>query len=196
MLKAHVIVLLSMFFLNAQASHVSTKSVCGGGEITHEIYERSIPDSVFMKAAIDVAIKAQEHGHHPFGAILVHEGKVIARAENRANEHRLFHAEYRLVHGALENKTITKEMLKASTLYSSAEPCAMCAGAIFWAGVRTVVYSEGHETFGNDSLGRSSRSVYEHAKKSEQPGEDRRMTVIGPIADPLGRSPAHDFFTK
>ncbi len=95
-----------------------------------------------LHRAISVAQAARNHGNHPFGAILVGtEGKVLAEAENTVVTGRdpTGHAELNLVRIAAAQ--YEREELGKSTLFASTEPCAMCAGAIFWAGIGKVVYA-------------------------------------------------------
>ncbi|KAL0477969.1 ASNAP2 [Acrasis kona] len=95
-----------------------------------------------IKRAIDLSISATQHGNHPFGALLVDKsGAVILEAENTVNTESdvTRHAELNLVSAA--NKKFSPEKLKECTLYTSTEPCCMCAGAIFWTGIKHVVYS-------------------------------------------------------
>ena len=94
-----------------------------------------------LRLAFKVARRAQEHGNHPFGAILVgSEGEVLLEAENGYLPDRdmTAHAERLLATQAC--KLYDPAQLSACTLYTSAEPCAMCAGAIYWAGIGRVVY--------------------------------------------------------
>jgi tRNA(Arg) A34 adenosine deaminase TadA len=95
----------------------------------------------FLRRAFDVARRAQEHGNHPFGAILVDpSGKVMIESENGFMPDRDMtgHAERLLATQA--SKQFGPKILAGCTLYTSAEPCAMCAGAIYWAGIGRVVY--------------------------------------------------------
>ena len=81
------------------------------------------------------------HGGRPFGAILVGpDDKVLIEAENdyRSGD-RTAHAERVLLSRA--STIFQKDFLALCTIYSSAEPCAMCAGAVYWAGVGRVVYA-------------------------------------------------------
>jgi tRNA(Arg) A34 adenosine deaminase TadA len=99
-------------------------------------------DRSHLLAAIDLAAGAREHGNHPFGALLTDAaGNILATAENTVlTEHDVTcHAETNLVRVA--SRTLTPEQLTASTLYTSTEPCAMCSGAIYWSGIRRVVYA-------------------------------------------------------
>ena len=99
------------------------------------------------------------------------------KAENRVftDNDPTQHAEYRLVSDARKSQHLRPEQLGQCTLYTSAEPCAMCCGAMFWAGIRTVVYAAPHDTFGSATFRVPSREVFKYA----QNGND--VTVIGPI---------------
>ena len=98
-------------------------------------------DEDFLRYSYTVARRSLTHGNHPFAAILVDEhGDVLIEKENGYMPARdgTAHAE-RLV--ATEACTTLADAIRAkATLYSSAEPCAMCAGAIYWAGIGRVVY--------------------------------------------------------
>jgi tRNA(Arg) A34 adenosine deaminase TadA len=103
--------------------------------------ERSRRDEEFLRRCFEVARRSMAHGNHPFGAILVDErGNVLIETENGYMPSRdsTAHAERLLATQAC--RTLDTETLRKATLYSSAEPCAMCAGAIYWAGIGRVVY--------------------------------------------------------
>ena len=94
-----------------------------------------------MRRAFDLARQARDHGNHPFGALLTDaDGRVQLEAENTVVTAAdcTGHAELNLVRQA--SLTLDHETLAAATLYSSTEPCAMCAGAIYWAGLSRVVF--------------------------------------------------------
>ena len=95
-----------------------------------------------LRTAIEAARDARAHGNHPFGAILVDQNnRVLLQAENTVITGRdcTGHAETNLMR--LASQHFSEEQLAACTLYTSAEPCAMCAGAIHWGNVRRVVYA-------------------------------------------------------
>jgi tRNA(Arg) A34 adenosine deaminase TadA len=99
-------------------------------------------DLHYLRAAIAVAWRAREHGNHPFGAILVDAGnQVVLEAENTVVTERdcTGHAETNLVR--LATRHFTPAQLAGCTLYTSTEPCAMCAGAIHWSQIGRVVYA-------------------------------------------------------
>jgi tRNA(Arg) A34 adenosine deaminase TadA len=98
-------------------------------------------DEQFLRLSFAVAQRSLTHGNHPFGCIVVDaDGKVLIEAENgyMPDHDGTAHAERLAATQAC--RTLGREVLAAATLYSSAEPCAMCAGAIYWAGIGRVVY--------------------------------------------------------
>ena len=101
-------------------------------------------DERLLRAAFDVARRAREGGDHPFGAVLAdRHGNVLREQGNgftSEGHDRTAHAERLLASWAA--KTFSLEELQGATLYSSAEPCAMCAGAIYWAGIGRVVFGQ------------------------------------------------------
>ena len=142
-------------------------------EITH---------SAHMREAFAIARRARAHGNRPFGALLVAgNGAVLAAAENSqmTDEQVLAHAEMNLLHRAV--KEIAPDVLATSTLYTSAEPCAMCAGALFWSGVGRLVYGLSGDRlhqlsgFTPQMLVSSAREVLSKAGRS--------VEVIGPLLE-------------
>jgi tRNA(Arg) A34 adenosine deaminase TadA len=98
-------------------------------------------DAHFLRRSFEVARRSMTHGNHPFGAILVDGGgKVLLEVENgyMPAHDGTAHAERLLATEAC--RTLPAEVLAKATMYSSAEPCAMCAGAIYWAGIGRLVY--------------------------------------------------------
>ncbi|GAA3283751.1 nucleoside deaminase [Paenarthrobacter aurescens] len=98
-------------------------------------------DLELLRRAIAVSNEARNNGNHPFGAILVNsDGEIVLEAENTViTENDVTnHAETNLVR--LASRSIPHDQLPSHTLYTSCEPCAMCAGAIYWAGIGRVVY--------------------------------------------------------
>ena len=94
-----------------------------------------------LRRAIDESRKAREAGNHPFACILVGpEGEVLMTQHNAfMPDHDMTgHAERVLMTRASTSYPI--EFLRQCTIYTSAEPCAMCAGAIYWTGLKRVVY--------------------------------------------------------
>ena len=99
-------------------------------------------DIRLLQSAIDVAHRSVANGNQPFGALLADvDGNILLEGENTVETERdcTGHAETNLMRKA--SREYDRDFLKGCTLYTSAEPCAMCAGAIFWGNVRRVVYA-------------------------------------------------------
>lgn len=99
-------------------------------------------DLELLKRAIVIAARAREKGNHPFGALLANRnGDVLLEAENTVVTEKdcTGHAETNLVR--LASRKFPPELLQQCTLYTSTEPCAMCAGAIYWGGIGRVVFA-------------------------------------------------------
>lgn len=97
-------------------------------------------DIHYLKRAIAVSEASREAGNHPFGAILV-DGNgdiVIESANSYSTDFGVGHAEMNLAREAA--RRYPAEALQAFTLYTSVEPCCMCAGGTYWAGIGTVVF--------------------------------------------------------
>lgn len=98
-------------------------------------------DGRYLRQAITLADKARERGNRPFGALIVAaDGRVLAEACNANGESGDCTAHAELSAIRLASPLHSREELTLATLYSSAEPCVMCAGAIFWSAIGRVVY--------------------------------------------------------
>lgn len=100
-------------------------------------------DEYFMRLALREAERALEHEDVPIGAVLVHDGEVLAAAHNERElrEDPTAHAEILAVREAAA--TLGTWRLLDTVLYVTLEPCAMCAGALVLARVPRVVYGAG-----------------------------------------------------
>ena len=102
-------------------------------------------DLAFLRQAIELARSAREDGRHPFGALIVNErGETVVAARNNAVRPKgdpTQHAE--MVACGEAARLLSEAELARCTLYTSTEPCAMCAGAIYWTGVGRVVFAIG-----------------------------------------------------
>ena len=101
----------------------------------------SLMHEAFIKQSIELAREARRAGNHPFGALLVLDGQVVLTASNTIGTDRdpTAHAETNLVAEAI--RRLTADQIRRSVLYTSCEPCAMCVGKMYWAGIRSVVYA-------------------------------------------------------
>jgi|SoimicmetaTmtLPB_FD_contig_71_612617_length_1002_multi_2_in_0_out_0_2 tRNA(Arg) A34 adenosine deaminase TadA len=146
-----------------------------------------------LLAAIELARQARTNGNHPFGALLVDgDGRVVLEAENTVvtGMDSTAHAEMNVIRAVGERDP---EFLRRCTLYASTEPCAMCAAALYWRGVRRVVFalsSEGlRRITGSDPasphLAISCREVFAHA--------NHEVEVSGPQLEEQARA-VHEGF--
>lgn len=105
-------------------------------------------DIKFMRAALKEAEKAAAADEVPVGAVMVRDGKIIARAGNRKEREKdaLRHAETECMRKA--QKKLGDWRLTDCTLYVTLEPCAMCAGAIINCRVGRVVFGAWDLRFG------------------------------------------------
>jgi tRNA(Arg) A34 adenosine deaminase TadA len=139
-------------------------------------------DADHLRRAIELAYEARERGNAPFGAVLVGEdGRILAEGRNTVNTGRdvTGHAETNLIREAY--RLHDAETLAASTLYASAEPCAMCSGAIFWAGVGRVVYGLGAARIYEMFPPSEDRPVLRLPCRDVLAAGTRRTEVIGPM---------------
>jgi tRNA(Arg) A34 adenosine deaminase TadA len=139
-----------------------------------------------LRYANDIARRARQFGHHPFGATLVapdHETVLLTQG----NVDTVNHAESVLVRTAATN--FSPDFLWNCTLYTTAEPCVMCAGTLYWGNIGRLVYGIAEtallELTGNDpqnpTLDVPCRLVFEKGQKPIRvwgPFEEVRSEVI------------------
>jgi inosine-uridine nucleoside N-ribohydrolase/tRNA(Arg) A34 adenosine deaminase TadA len=104
-------------------------------------------DRKFMARAYELARYATTHGGGPFGALLVKEGRIIAEYSNcvKSTKDVTKHAETGLI--AAFSPKLDRATFEQSTLYTSTEPCAMCCGAVMFAGIGRMVYGTSEAPF-------------------------------------------------
>jgi tRNA(Arg) A34 adenosine deaminase TadA len=115
-------------------------------------------DRIFLTKAIEIASNAISEGGGPFGAIIVKEDKIISEAFNRVvlNNDPTAHAEILAIRQA--SSVLRSHDLDGCALYSSCEPCPMCLGAIYWSGIKKVVYSS--DRTDAENAGFSDKLIY------------------------------------
>ena len=149
----------------------------------------------YIRRTLDIALAAKASGNHPFGAILVGpDGTVLMEAGNAHGDgggDRTAHAERVLMTRA--SQTYSAEFLAGCTLYASAEPCAMCAGSVYWAGVGRVVYGLS-ETDLRALIGPHPENLtMDLPCRIVLAAGQRPIEVIGPLLDAESRA-VHDGF--
>jgi tRNA(Arg) A34 adenosine deaminase TadA len=103
----------------------------------------SLRDIELLRHAITLSEESRRMGRHPFAAVVVDAaGQEVAVAFNSSappHGNPTHHAE--LLAAAMASVQLPPDRLAECTMYSSAEPCCMCAGAIYWCGIGRVVYA-------------------------------------------------------
>jgi tRNA(Arg) A34 adenosine deaminase TadA len=115
-------------------------------------------DKIFLLRAIEIASENIKAGGGPFGAVIVKNDKIISEAFNRVvlNNDPTAHAEILAIREA--SSLLKTHDLNECTLYTSCEPCPMCLGAIYWSGIKKVVYS--CDRSDAESAGFSDKLIY------------------------------------
>lgn len=139
-------------------------------------------DSIFMKAAIDEAMKALEKQEVPIGAVIVAKGQIIARAHNLTEtlNDPTAHAEMQAITSA--TNYLGGKYLTECTIYVTVEPCPMCASALGWSQISTLVYGTPDEKKGYTTI----------SEKLLHPGTKVRKGILAEECKKL----MTDFFRK
>ncbi len=136
-----------------------------------------------LRKTLVVAARSMSEGAHPFGAILVGPDNEVLLEEGNGypKDGGPGHAETNLSRAAA--KKFSEEFLSGCTLYTSIEPCCMCTGSAYWAGIGTIVYGATEAELGeitgdhpeNMTMDLPCRTVVESGR--------RKMNVRGPYAE-------------
>ena len=152
-------------------------------------------DFLHLRRCFVLAAQAREAGQHPFASIVVDEnGEVLVEAQNHSRPpdgDPTQHAEMVAVRSVA--KIVSPARLARATLYTSTEPCCMCAGAIYWANIGRVVYGlSEHSLLGltganeeNPTLSLPCREVFARGQ--------RRVKIVGPLLEDEAAKPHEGF---
>ncbi|WP_400996848.1 nucleoside deaminase [Agromyces sp. GXQ0307] len=150
-------------------------------------------DLARLRRCVELAREARERGDHPFGSIIVTADGRLVEGMNTVVTRRdpTGHAETNVVRAAAE--VLDADDLANATLFTSTEPCAMCAGAIYWSGISRVVFALSEAGLreivaaqdGVPTLSLPSREVFARG--------GRPVVVVGP-ADLPEAAAVHDGF--
>ncbi|EFC46667.1 purine deaminase [Naegleria gruberi] len=172
---------------------VTTIRCCSGCSSQQSDEQKHLHEKL-MKRAIDLSKEScNDHGNHPFGALLIDNdtNEIILEAHNTVHTEndRTRHAELNL--SSMASKKYPRDYLTNCTMYTSTEPCIMCAGAIFWVGIGKVVYAcpasrlreivrrkqDGNNLKNSGSLTIACREIF------EERSEGLNIPLIGPIME-------------
>ena len=138
-------------------------------------------DRKFLLRAVEIALNGIKNEGGPFGAVITLDNIIISEAYNKVvlSNDPTAHAEVLAIRQAAS--VLNKHNLDKCTLYTSCEPCPMCLGAIYWAGIKKVVYA--CDRSDAEEAGFSDNLIYEEI--SLEPGK-RKVSFIR-IDDAGGR---------
>jgi tRNA(Arg) A34 adenosine deaminase TadA len=141
-------------------------------------------ESDYLARAVALAASARDHGNHPFGALLVTAAGEVVEAENTVvtGNDPTGHAETNLVRAAAS--TLTQLELDSSTLYTSTEPCAMCSGAIYWAGIPRVVFDLSETALASLTAGNPDHPTLALPSRELFARGSREVDAWGPLGSP------------
>jgi tRNA(Arg) A34 adenosine deaminase TadA len=140
-------------------------------------------DLAHLRQTIAVAEKAKAKGNHPFGAVLVDAlGRVLAEGENTfLTDKGPGHAETNLARYAA--RTFPADYLESCVLYTSVEPCCMCAGTIYWANIGAVVYGMTEHTLLEITTGHAENRTQNLPCNVVFEAGQRKVAVRGPFME-------------
>lgn len=151
-------------------------------------------DAKYLRRVIAGAQGSRDAGRHPFASLIVLDGQVIAESQSMksGNTDATNHSEMRVVREA--SATRPPPVLARATLYASTEPCAMCAGATYWAGVGRVVFGFSETSLRkltaahpwNPTLALPCRELFARGS--------RKIEVIGPYLEEEAAVPHRGFW--
>ncbi len=141
-------------------------------------------DNEYMRRAIALADESARRGGGPFGAVIVKDGVIIAEGSNSVTilNDPTAHAEVGAIREAC--RRLGTFHLDGCTIYTSCEPCPMCLGAIYWAGIKQIFYGNNRKDAAG--IGFADDFIYEEL---ERPLEARRLPIR-----PLLREEAQESF--
>ncbi|WP_223636142.1 nucleoside deaminase [Corallococcus sp. EGB] len=120
----------------------------------------------FMREAIALARANIESGGRPFGAVLVRDGRVIARAVNQVNQTQdpTAHAELLAIRDA--SQSLGSARLSGCVIYASGHPCPMCLAAMHLCGIQSAWFAYSNEE--GEAFGLSTASIYAQMARGPQ----------------------------
>src|SRR6204780_1233797 len=142
-------------------------------------------DETLLRRAFDLASRSRDSGDHPFGSVLADgEGRALMEQGNGYTSEggdRTAHAERLLASRAARAYDLA--FLARCTLYTSAEPCAMCAGAIYWAGIGRVVYGQTEKALKEQTGAQEENPPLDLPCDAVFAAGQRPTEVVGPLLE-------------
>ena len=153
-------------------------------------------DETLLRRAFDVARRSRAGGDHPFGSVLADaEGSALMEQGNGYRSEgfdRTAHAERLLASRAA--RAYSLEFLSRCTLYTSAEPCVMCAGAIYWAGIGRVVFGQTEKRLKEQTGAHEENPTLDLPSAVVFAAGQRATEVVGPLLEEEAAALQDDFW--
>lgn len=146
---------------------------------THQTAESITPaDEEFMREAILLSVESVTHGGGPFGSVIVKDGEIIASGSNSVtlDNDPTAHAEINTIRAAC--RTLGTFNLDGCVIYTSCEPCPMCLGAIYWAGIDRIYYANTRQDA--EAIKFADSFIYEEL---DRPMDKREVPIIQLLRD-------------
>lgn len=142
-------------------------------------------DRLFMQEAISIASRAVRFGEVPVGCVIVHGGRIVARAHNRRETRRDPTAHAEMIALRLAARRLGRWRLEGTKVYATLEPCAMCAGALVLARIDRLVYGA------DDPRAGACGSVFDIVR---EPRLNHRIEVMRGVLQDECQSVLKEFF--
>ena len=146
---------------------------------THQTGESITPaDEAFMREAILLSVESVAQGGGPFGAVIVKDGEIIASRSNSValDNDPTAHAEVNAIRAAC--RALDTFDLAGCVIYASCEPCPMCLGAIYWAGIDRIYYANTRQDA--EAIAFADNFIYEDM---DRPMAQRNIPIIQLLRD-------------
>lgn len=139
-------------------------------------------DQKHLEMTIELAKKSVKNGNHPFGSLLVgpNDEVLLVSGNSYLRDKGIGHAEMNIAQAAA--KQYSTSFLESCTLYTSVEPCCMCAGACYWAGIGTVVYGLSEKRLAELTLDNPENLTLDLSCHKVFEAGQRKVQVRGPFA--------------
>jgi tRNA(Arg) A34 adenosine deaminase TadA len=153
-------------------------------------------DEALLRQAFEVARRSRAAGDHPFGSVLADgEGNPLMEQGNGYTSEggdRTAHAERLLASCAARSHDL--KFLARCTLYTSAEPCAMCSGAIYWAGIGRVVFGQTEKALKEQTGAHDENPTLDLPCTTVFAAGQRPTEVVGPLLEDEAAQLQADFW--
>ncbi|TYC49421.1 nucleoside deaminase [Rhodobacterales bacterium] len=155
-------------------------------------------DLALLRRAFDIARKARETGDHPFGCLLAGpDGEVLMEQGNgytAEGQDMTAHAERLLCTRA--SKRWRPDFLAGCTMYTSAEPCAMCSGAVYWSGIGRVVFGQTERDLKEQTGDHEENPTLDLPCRDVFAAGQRHIEVVGPLLEDEAAQLQADFWSS